>query len=67
MVLGDAHMTVDYEVSDGTAVVTIDDGKANALSSEVIAQLEEALDRVEADSAVAIVTGNERLFSAGFD
>ena len=60
-------MAVAYEMSEGTAVITIDDGKANALSSSVIAEIESALDQVEADEAIAIITGNARLFSAGFD
>ena len=60
-------MAIDYEFSDGTALVTIDDGKANALSSDVLGQIGAALDRAEADGAVSIITGNERLFSAGFD
>lgn len=61
-----AHVTctVDGEV----ATVTIDDGKANALSHAVLGGIEEALDEVERSGARAVVViGREGKFSAGFD
>ena len=54
---------------DGTiAVITLDDGKANAFSSAVVAQLDTLTDRAEADGARALVlVGRPGKFSAGFD
>jgi enoyl-CoA hydratase len=56
-----------YALEDGVAVVTMDDGKANALSIAMLAELREALDRAERDEAVVVLTGREGRFSAGFD
>jgi enoyl-CoA hydratase len=54
-------------VDGGVAVVTIDDGKMNALSPAVIVELNATLDvAVENASAVCLV-GNDRALSAGFD
>ena len=58
---------VQYQQHDHLAVLTIDDGKRNALSPEVLAQIYAALDRAEADKAAVIITGREDVFSAGFD
>ena len=49
------------------AVISMDDGKMNAFSFEMIRQLEEALGSVEASAGAVVLTGNERCFSAGFD
>lgn len=56
-----------YALDDGIATITMDDGKANALSPAMQAQLAAALDRAEADDAIVILTGRERTFSGGFD
>ena len=59
---------VAYELRDGIAVLSIDDGKANALSFEVIAALQGGLDRAEADAAGAVLlAGRPGMFSGGFD
>lgn len=54
---------------DGDIVVTrVDDGKANAITHDIVGGLHAALDRAEADDigAVAII-GRPGKFSAGFD
>ncbi|MCU1353661.1 MAG: Enoyl-CoA hydratase/isomerase [Acidimicrobiales bacterium] len=57
-----------YRFADGVAVVTLDDGKANAISHAVIDGLHAALDQAEADEARALLlVGREGKFSAGFD
>jgi len=56
-----------YELTDGVATITLDDGKVNALSVEMLTSIGEQLDRAEADEAVVVMTGRERTFSAGFD
>lgn len=57
-------------VADGAvALITMDDGKANALSNEMIADLKAAIDEAAATDGVAaaVVAGREDKFSAGFD
>ena len=59
---------VTVTTEDGIAVVTLDDGKANALSHAVLDGLGAALDRAEAESASAILmVGRPGKFSTGFD
>lgn len=59
---------VTYELADGVATVTLDDGKVNVLGPAMQAAIGEALDRAEADKAKAVVlAGNSRVFSGGFD
>ncbi len=57
-------------VAEGTvALITIDDGKANALSADIIADISAALDEACADEAVgaAVLAGRDGRFSGGFD
>jgi enoyl-CoA hydratase len=56
-----------YTLADGIATIAMDDGKANALSSTMLAELSAAFDRAEADGAIVVLTGRERTFSGGFD
>lgn len=58
---------VGYELADGVATVTLDDGKVNALSLDMLSQIGAALDRAEADGAVVVLVGREGIFSGGFD
>ena len=62
-----ATETVHYSIDDGIATVRIDDGKRNALSPQVLHELNRAFDRAESDRAIVILTGRESVFSAGFD
>ncbi len=54
-------------IEDGIAWVTMDDGKVNALSREMIGEIGEALDAAESAGAVTVLRGREGIFSAGFD
>jgi enoyl-CoA hydratase len=58
---------ITYDHADGIATIAMDDGKANALSAAMLAELSSAFDRAEADGAVVLLTGRERTFSGGFD
>ena len=60
-------MSASYELSDGVATITMDDGKVNALSKEMLGSVAAQFDRAEGDEAVVVLTGRERTFSAGFD
>ena len=56
-----------YDLADGIATITLDDGKANALSVEMQQSIHEQLDRAEADKAVVVLTGRAATLSGGFD
>ncbi len=58
---------ITYAQDDGVATITLDDGKVNALSPEMLAEISGALDRAAGDQAIVVLTGRERTFSAGFD
>jgi enoyl-CoA hydratase len=59
---------VQYSLKDSIAVIRMDDGKVNALGPTMQQALGEAIDRADSDNAGALViTGNERVFSGGFD
>jgi enoyl-CoA hydratase len=62
---------VSYQVDDRVATVTITNGKANALSPAVIAQLDDALTRAEDAGAeqvgALLITGTPGMLSGGFD
>jgi enoyl-CoA hydratase len=60
-------MSVTTTIDDGVAVVTLDDGKMNAVSHEVVDGLHAALDRALADAGAVCIRGNDRALSAGFD
>ena len=55
------------EITDGTAWITLDDGKVNALSLALIQEIGARLDQAEAARAVAVLRGRAGIFSAGFD
>jgi enoyl-CoA hydratase len=58
---------VDYRLHDGIAEIRVDDGKVNALSLDMFAELASAFDRAKADRAVVVLAGRPGIFSAGFD
>ena len=61
-------MSVSYRRDESIAVITMDDGKVNALGPAMLAEINKALDQAEADDAGAVViAGNNRVFSAGFE
>jgi enoyl-CoA hydratase len=58
---------VSYLYTDGIATLTLANGKVNAISMEVIAAFNLALDQAEQDQAVVIITSNTGVLSAGYD
>jgi enoyl-CoA hydratase len=56
-----------YALANGIATIAMDDGKANALSSAMLAELSAAFDSADADGAIVVLTGRARTFSGGFD
>ncbi|CDZ93046.1 MULTISPECIES: crotonase/enoyl-CoA hydratase family protein [Pseudomonadaceae] len=58
---------VAYQLEDGIATLTLNNGKVNALSPAVFEALNAALDRAEQDRAVVILTGQPGILSGGYD
>jgi enoyl-CoA hydratase len=58
---------VRYEQRGPVALVTMDDGKANALSHDMVDALNQALTRAEAESQAVLLTGRPGRLCAGFD
>lgn len=58
---------VSYELRDAVALVKMDDGKANALSHEMIAGIQGAIDRAEKEAKAIVLVGRDGKFCAGFD
>ncbi|MGA8253983.1 MAG: crotonase/enoyl-CoA hydratase family protein [Mycobacterium sp.] len=59
---------VTYRRDESIAVITMDDGKVNALGPTMQQALNEALDNADRDDVCAVViAGNHRVFSGGFD
>jgi enoyl-CoA hydratase len=56
-----------YTLEGTTALVRMDDGKANALSVAMIEALLEALSRAEREAEALVLVGREGRFCAGFD
>lgn len=60
---------VTYTLQNNIAVITMDDGKANACSHELIDQMNNVLDELQSEkkAAALVITGREDKFSAGYD
>ena len=56
-----------YKSEENYAIITIANGKANAISHEVIEELNAGLDKAEQENKIVIITGQPGIFSAGFD
>ncbi|AEB58645.1 enoyl-CoA hydratase [Ectopseudomonas mendocina] len=58
---------ISYQLEDGIATLTLSNGKVNAISPDVIAAFNTALDRAEQDRAIVIITGQPGILSGGYD
>lgn len=56
-----------YELSDQVAIITMDDGKANAFGPDMIATVEAHLERACREAKAVVLTGRPGIFSGGFD
>ena len=56
-----------YEVTDGVAVLRLDDGKANAVGYSAIAAIDAAIEDAENNARALVIEGRPGRFSAGFD
>lgn len=58
---------VTYQSNEDFAIITINNGKANAISHDVIAGINAGLDKAQEEQKVVILTGTPGIFSGGFD
>ncbi|MCY4630358.1 MAG: crotonase/enoyl-CoA hydratase family protein [bacterium] len=59
--------TVTMSLLDSVAIITMDDGKVNALGLDLIDALSGALDAAEAEARAVVLAGRPGVFSAGLD
>ena len=58
---------MEYELIENTAVLSFDDGKANAIGQDFMAAMDVGLDRAEKEAKAVVITGRPGLLSGGFD
>jgi enoyl-CoA hydratase len=58
---------VEFREEENYCLIRLDDGKANAISPQLAAEFNAALDKAEAAAKVVIIAGRAGKFSAGFD
>jgi len=58
---------VTYKLEQPICTITLDDGKVNVLSPQMLDEINGALDQAEKDGAAVVLTGRPGKFSAGFD
>ncbi|WP_026147654.1 crotonase/enoyl-CoA hydratase family protein [Robiginitomaculum antarcticum] len=58
---------VTTKIENGVAIITMDDGKANVLSTAMIGELNDALDAAEDAGAIVVLTGRDGMMSGGFN
>lgn len=60
-------MDVTLELTDTIALITLNDGKKNAITLDAIRNINTALDEAEADASAIVLAGRPGSFCAGFD
>lgn len=60
-------MSVTVDKHGDVALITIDDGKANAVNFALMEALNDALDNAEANAKAIVLAGRDGRFSGGFD
>jgi enoyl-CoA hydratase len=59
---------VTYRLHEGVAIITMDDGKVNVMSTAMMRDLDAAFSRAEKDQAIVLLrSARNGIFSAGFD
>jgi enoyl-CoA hydratase len=57
-----------YRLAEGVATITMDDGKVNVMSIDMLQNLDAAFRRAESDGAIIVLrSARQGIFSAGFD
>jgi enoyl-CoA hydratase len=60
-------MSATIEIQNDIALIRMDDGKANAINFDMVAALNAALDKAEAEAKAIVLAGRDGRFSGGFD
>ncbi|SEB71321.1 enoyl-CoA hydratase [Tenacibaculum sp. MAR_2009_124] len=58
---------VQYSEDSNYAIISLNNGKVNAISHEVVDELNACLDKAEANKKIVILTGQSGIFSGGYD
>ncbi len=58
---------IEYTCTNDVALLTIDDGKANAVGNNFVAAFEACLDRAGSEAKAVVIMGRPGVFSGGFD
>ena len=58
---------VEFTMTGSVAVIAMDDGKANAMGPDMIAAMNDALDRAESEASAVVIIGRDGVFCGGFD
>ena len=58
---------MNYTLNEKIATITLDDGKANAVSHTFMDEINSALDQAENEAGAVVLLGRHGVFSAGFD
>lgn len=58
---------VNYSEKGHYVLLTIKNGKANAISHEVLDEFNQCLDKAEKSDKVVVITGRDGMFSGGYD
>ena len=61
------NQLITYQSEENFALITINNGKANAINHEVIDGLNTSFSKAEEEGKVVILTGTAGIFSGGFD
>jgi enoyl-CoA hydratase/carnithine racemase len=59
--------TVQYEAVDGNACIRLSNGITNTLTTDVLEELSDAIDRARGESCGILLCGGEKFFSNGVD
>lgn len=60
-------MQVNFDTSEGVALIALDDGKKNAITLDAAAAILAALEEAEASADAIVLAGRPGAFCAGFD
>ncbi len=60
-------MSASVEITNDIAVITMDDGKANAINPAMLEALNACFDQAEAEAKAVVLVGRDNRFSGGFD
>lgn len=58
---------VSFATEADYSTITLDDGKANVMSTGMLSAIDDALDRAEAEGKTVVIAGRDGMFSGGFD